>query len=227
MFLHVNDGIQIVQYADDTQLMISGRKSEMPSLVKTMEAALDSLGHWFASRKMKVNAEKTQFIVFGTQQNLANQPPVTVRFNGKTITETRQVRNLGVEMDRNMTFRPHLNLLTGRCTGILLGLSAARHWLPRDIVTTLVECFVLSQLRYCVSVFGNASSETRDRIQKLINFGARVVTGRGKREHISDAVRTLNWLNATALYEYSVLTRFRAVLCTCAVASHGRCHLQS
>ena len=105
-----------------------------------------------------------------------------------------------------------MDFLTGRCTGILLGLSAARHWLPRDLVTTLVESLVLSQLRYCVSVFGNASCETRDRIQKLINFGARVITGRSKREHISDAIPPLNWLNAAALYQCSVVTRFRAVL---------------
>ena len=141
-------------------------------------------------------------------------PPVQIRSDGETITETQTVRNLGVEMDRYMTFRPHMNLLTGRCTGILLGLGAARHWLPRCIVTMLVDCFVLSQLRYCISVFGNASCETRDRIQKLINFGARIVSGRGRREHISDAVRSLGWFSAAALYQYGVVIRCRAVLRT-------------
>ena len=58
MYLHVKDRVKIVQYADDTQLMISGRKSEMFSLIESLEKALESVGHWFASRKMKVNAEK-------------------------------------------------------------------------------------------------------------------------------------------------------------------------
>ena len=163
---------------------------------------------------MKVNAKKTQLIIFGTRPMLRGIPPVQIRFDGETITETQTVRNLGVEMDRYMTFRPHMNLLTGRCTGILLGLGAARHWLPRYIVTMLVDCFVLSQLRYCISVLGNTSCETRDRIQKLINFGARIVSGRGRREHISDAVRSLGWLSAAALYQYGAVTRFRAVLRT-------------
>ena len=214
MYLHVPDAVKIVQYADDTQLMVSGRKSELPALIGTLEAALESVGHWFASRKMKVNAKKTQLIIFGTRPMLRGIPPVQIRFDGETITETQTVRNLGVEMDRHMTFRPHMNLLTGRCTGILLGLGAARHWLPRYIVTMLVDCFVLLQLRYCISVFGNASCETRDRIQKLINFGARIVSGRGRREHISDAVRSLGWLSAAALYQYGAVTRFRAVLRT-------------
>ena len=214
MYLHLSDAVKIVQYADDTQLMVSGRKSELPSLIRTLEASLETVGHWFASRKMKVNARKTQLIVFGTSQMLRGVPPVQIRFGGEIIAETSKVRNLGVEMDRHMTFRPHMDLIAGRCTGILLGLAAARRWLPQDVVTMLVECFVLSQLRYCVSVFGNASCETRDRIQRLINFGARVVTGRGKRDHVSDAVRSLNWLSAAALYQYSAVTRFRAVLRT-------------
>ena len=215
MHLHVSEAVKIVQYADDTQLMVSGRKSELSSLTATLEAALESISHWFSSRKMKVNARKTQLIVFGTTQMLRGVPAVKIRFGGETLVETEKVRNLGVEMDRHMTFRPHMDLLTERCTGILLGLSAARHWLPRDIVTMLAECFVLSQLRYCVSVFGNASCETRDRIQKLINFGARVVTGRNKRDHISDAVRSLQWLSAAALYPRTTAsTVFRAVLQT-------------
>ena len=41
-----------------------------------------------------------------------------------------------------------------------------------------------------------------------------MVTGRGKRDHISEAVRSLEWLSATALYQYSAVTRFRAVLRT-------------
>ena len=71
-------------------------------------------------------------------------------------------------------------------------------------VTMLVERFVLSHLRYCVTVFGNASCETRDRIHKLVNFGAKVETSRNTRDHISDAVnQSLQWLSAAALYHYS------------------------
>ena len=63
-------------------------------------------------------------------------------------------------------FRLHMDLLTGRCTGVLIGLSGARHWLPRDILAMLVklEGFVVPQLRLCVSVFVN-SCHTKHRIK--------------------------------------------------------------
>ena len=43
------------------------------------------------------------------------------------------------------------------------------------------------------------------RVQKVINFGARVITGRRKRDHISDALRYLTWLPARELVIYHTL----------------------
>ena len=117
-------------------------------------------------------------------------------------------------MDRHMTFRPHVDQVVGMCTGILLGLSAARHWLPQEVLITLVDSLVLSRVRYCISVFGNSSRDTENKIQKLINFSARVITGRRKSDHISDAVRSLGWLRATSLYKYSAITRFKQTITT-------------
>ena len=76
----------------------------------------------------------------------------------------------------------------------------------------LVNSLVMSRLRYCLSVFGSASLEIRDRIQKLINFSARTVTGLSKRDHVSDEIRSLQWLRATSLYQYSTITAFRSVV---------------
>ena len=39
----------VVQYADDTQVLVSGKKDSLPQLIATMEQALSSLGAWFHS----------------------------------------------------------------------------------------------------------------------------------------------------------------------------------
>ena len=212
MYMHMDPSVTIINYADDSQLLVRGSKGELPKLISRLESALDTARDWFSSRKMKINASKTQLVVFGTAQLLRNVPQITVKFDGEIITETHKVRNLGLTMDRYMTFRPHMDQVTGCCTGILLGLSAARHWLPQEVMVTLVNSLVLSRLRYCLTVYGNASCEIRERVQKLVNFSARVVTGRRKRDHISDAVRSLEWLRAADLYQYSAVTRFQAVI---------------
>ena len=67
-------GASIFQYADDTQVLISGRKQDIHSLIAKMEQTLSALSEWFVSQSMKVNAEKTQLIVFGTKAMLNSLP---------------------------------------------------------------------------------------------------------------------------------------------------------
>ena len=137
---------------------------------------------------MKLNASKTQLIVLGTRQMLRNMPPVSLTVNGAIIHESNRVKNLGLVIDRTLSYEPHIDQLVGRCTGLLIGLCHARHRLPKETLTTIVNALVLSTLRYCITVYGTASAKSMDRVQKVINFSARVITGRRKHDHISDAL---------------------------------------
>ena len=47
-----------------------------------------------------------------------------------------------------------------------------------------------------------------------MNFGARVVSGRRKYDHISDVFRELNWLSAENMYRYHGLTLLNKIRCT-------------
>lgn len=65
--LYAEDAM-IVQYADDTQILISGKKSETVKVVRRMEQALASLDLWFRANGLKVNASKTQLMLLGSSQ---------------------------------------------------------------------------------------------------------------------------------------------------------------
>ena len=203
--LYVESEVTIIQYADDTQLLVTGRKSDISSLVHRMETALNTLHRWFMQNSLKLNSSKTQLIVLGTRQMLQSVPPVCLTVNGSTIQESDRVRNLGLVMDRTLSYELHIDQLVGRCTGLLIGLSHARYRLPKETLATIVNALVLSTVRYCISVYGTAAAKNMSRVQKVINFGARVITGRRKRDHISDALKSLTWLPARELVIYHTL----------------------
>ena len=48
-------------------------------------------------------------------------------------------------------------------------------------------------MHYCLTVWGGCSATLRHRVQKVINFGARIVTGLSRREHITPALESLGW----------------------------------
>ena len=68
-----------------------------------------------------------------------------------------------------------------------------RHRLPEDTKRLLVEALVLPHVRYCISVWGSCTVEQKKRIQKAVNFGARIVTGLGRREHVTPVLQQLGW----------------------------------
>ena len=79
----------LVQYADDTQILISGKKDSLPMLIATMEQTLNSLDVWFHSHGLKVNTGKTEFLVCGSRPNCRDLAPVTVRFREDIVRESK------------------------------------------------------------------------------------------------------------------------------------------
>ena len=162
-----------------------------------MEQTLRALSEWFSTHSMKVNADKTQLMVFGTKAMLRNFPEVRLNFGESVISESRTVKNLGLVMDRFLTFDAHIDQLVGKCTGMLLALSHAKHCLPHDVIEPLVTSLVISQIRYCSSIYGTYGQAQKHKIQKLLNFCARVVCGVRKYDHISACYKQLGsvWPN--------------------------------
>ena len=213
MSLHVPD-VTIVQFADDTQLLVSGRKADLAGLISKMESALSTLFTWFCSNDMKVNAAKTQMIVLGTRQMLNGLPSVSIRFAGTIVRESATVKNLGLVMDRHLHYHDHVNRVVSKCTGALLALNHVKHVLPIPALQPIVSSLVVSSLRYCISVYGTCGATELHRVQKVLNFCARVISGRRKHSHVSDVLKDLRWLSAANLVLYHRICMVRTIVQT-------------
>ena len=60
------EDVVIVQYADDTHILISDNKSEISTVVSRMQNVLASLEICFRANGLKVNASKTQLMLLGS-----------------------------------------------------------------------------------------------------------------------------------------------------------------
>ena len=158
------------------------------------------------------NAEKTQLIVLGTRQNLRQLPPIAVEFMGAEITAATKVKNLGVTFDQRLSFSDHITEVVSRGTGILSSLSHCKHSLPRNTVITLVQALAVSVVRYCISVYGGCGVTQLARVQRLLNFAARVISGRRKYDHISDVLRSLRWLSAENMWRFHSVMLLKKML---------------
>ena len=148
-----SEGALIFQYADDTQVLVSGPKDDPRDLTSRMETSLATLYNWFQSHHLKVNAAKTHLLVLGSRQNLRSVSNLEVTFCSVTLQPPAEVENLGVTFDSTLSWEPHVSELCRRCTGVLIGLSHCRHYLPDGVIKTLVaplvSCVHADQLLSC------------------------------------------------------------------------------
>ena len=105
-------GATVVQYADDTQVMVCGKKTALTDLIERMEQALFSLDLWFRANSLKVNPDKTQLIAFGSRQNMRNMASFGVKFRERTLQPLLEVKNLGVIFDRHLSWDAHIQEIT-------------------------------------------------------------------------------------------------------------------
>ena len=95
----------------------NGPPSGIRSLISRMEASLSSLNGWFCAHALKVNASKTQLMVFGSRRNLRNLPHFKILFRDAELQPCAQARNLGVVFDGALSGdddRPTLTCVRGR-----------------------------------------------------------------------------------------------------------------
>ena len=90
--LYIENSVKIFQYADDCQLLISGKKSELHRLVHEMESAMRTLHQWFSQNHMKLNTTKTQLLLLGSPQILRGIDNVTISTQGSVIHESDTVK---------------------------------------------------------------------------------------------------------------------------------------
>ena len=184
--LHAPDA-HVTQYADDTQVLISDVKRNIPSLILRMESTLSSLAAWFHAHGLKLNTSKTEILLLGTRQNTRGLSPVSVRVGGGTVRESQHVKNLGVLFDRHLSWDAHVSDVVRKSVGLLIGLRHLSRYLPRRVLLTIVQGLIISRVRYCITVYGNGSVTNDTRLLRVINFAVRVVTGLRKFDHVSRA----------------------------------------
>ena len=207
---HVPHG-KVIMYADDAQFLDTEAPSNIEALKTRVENNLSCAFKWFSQNSLKINPSKTEMIILKSRRQNSNTD-FSVRLGGDEIYPTSCVKVLGVVIDQHLTWEKHISTVVQRCYMILVGLARMRHRVPKDTKRLLIEALVFPNVRYCISVWGSCTAEQRKRVQKAINFGARIVAGLGRREHVRPVLQELGWGRVDDLIEEHDLSMVRRLL---------------
>lgn len=187
-------GVQLQQYADDTQLYIALSHTDQSGKLK-LEECLSSLYAWFCFNGLAINPNKSEAILFGSRQRLRSFPSLSsIDLAGSAVPLSDSVKTLGVTLDSMLTFRMHVTNLCRSCFYHIRAIRHIRSALTKDMSKTLACALVSSRLDYANAIFVGISDYELHRLQRIQNSLARVVLRVPLRSSSSVLLHQLHWL---------------------------------
>lgn len=186
----------LIQYADDTQFLISGSVNEIEDLVNRGENALRDAKKYFQINGLNVNEKKTQCIFIGSRQLISRIPPnVQIYFGETPITPSQSVKNLGVYIDQYMLFDVHINHIIKKVNGILMFINRIKVRFNETSRKMIVQALALSIINYCCRIWGMTTKEQLEQVQKVQNFAAKIAQGNARKfDHVTPILKELEWM---------------------------------
>ena len=194
-------------YADDTQIYMIIRPLEnWNNYFSRLEACLSEIGSWMTSNLLKLNQEKTELIIFSTKQHQKYLPTLQLKVGDNIIESVPCVKNLGAFFDQHLTMEKQVSSVVKSCYFQISNIGRIRRFLTKEACKTMVNAVITARLDYGNCLLYGVSKALLDRIQKVQNTAARLVTRSSKREHITPILADLHWLPVSFRPQYKILT---------------------
>ena len=116
--------------------------------------------------KLKLNADKTEFLIIGTSTQRAKLDGFfPTHILSQSITPAASVLNLGVTFDENFNFKQHISN-TCRCCFYHIHI---RRFLSLSVAKTIATALVSSRFYYCNSLLYNTANKDIAKLQRVQN----------------------------------------------------------
>ena len=127
---------------------------------------LQDVKEWMLAGKLKLNPDKTEFILFGSKkqrERLKAFFPSNIL--GNPLHPSESVRNLAVWFDSDFSFSKHVQNVCKGCFIQLRDIIHIKQFLTQDAAVLVANVLVSSRLDYCNSLFRSLSKFNLHRLQ--------------------------------------------------------------
>ena len=152
-----------------------------------------------------MNDSKTEFLAAGCAYYLHFLPQLELTIGTYNITPSQVIRNLGVFLNKTMSFSNHVNHLRQTINFQIKNLWRIRSFIEINTCHHVVRALVTSRLDYCNALFTYLSSADICRLQRLQNSAARVIFAVGRRAEATPLLINLHWLTVSKRITFKLL----------------------
>ena len=155
--------------------------------------------------KLKFNDSKTEFIVFRSPQAKQDLSVLLVSVGDSVIAQSSKVRDIGVIFDQFVNFDEYISGVCRSTHFHLRTIGRIWHLLSYDACAQLIYALISICLDYCNSLLYNLPKDSIERLQKIQNQAARILTKTPRCDHSNEVLVSLHRLRIEQRIIYKIL----------------------
>ena len=193
-------------HADDTQnyLGFKPQKDAATNCLSNLENCTGDIRSLMKSNLLKLNDDKSEFLVLGTRKNLETAGNFSLKIGNNIIQQSECIINLGMFWDKEIKGTTHFNKLTSSLYSAIRNIAWMRHLIERDTTKILMQALVLSKLDYCNSPFIRCTWYNLSKLQRVQNMAGRVILKLQKHDCITLHLSNCHWLKVAERIDFKV-----------------------
>lgn len=144
---------ECILFADDTTLIIKDKNRLM--LKNKIIDSLNEITTWLKNNNLALNVTKTKIINFNTNRTITDN--IDIIYNGKQIDEVDHTKFLGIIIDKNLTWKFHIDHICSKLDRFIFALRRIRYTVSEQAAWCAYHGYVSSVLNYGLIIWGNSS----------------------------------------------------------------------
>lgn len=201
-------GVSVHLYADDTQLYLpfslASQESAKEAVAK-MELCVKHISSWMITNKLQLNADKTELIIISSPRQKDKVSITSLNICDTLVTASTKAKNLGVVFDQALNMKDHITQVCSSINFYLRKIGRVRKYLSQSSAEALIHALISSRLDGNNALLYGLPDSDIQRLQRLQNNAARIVSRSKKSEHITPVLKSLHWLPVHSRIVYKIL----------------------
>ena len=184
------------------------RSKDLKALNGALIKDLHRLGYWLQGNRLSLSAVKTKSLLIASKQKhvLKSGEKPALEIRGRDIEAIHHIKYLGVYIDHTMNWKKEIQLITTKASRAFGILNYSKHLFPFKTLNTLYTSIIEPHFRYCCSVWRYCGKTEVDRLQKLQNRAARIVSNSSCDAPSVPLIRCLGWETIDDLINQEIRT---------------------
>ena len=135
-------------------VLILRQLSQFNTNITITNIALRRLSEWFASNRLSLNINKTNFILFCPKQKKYDNSKLKIFIDDLQIKQVTHAKFLGVQIDQNLTWNKHIDTVAINIAQNIGIIRRVKDSIPHSYLLTLYNTLILpyisSSVQHCL-----------------------------------------------------------------------------